>query len=377
MREVRQLIEAAKKLKSLDHSFAIASVVRVEGSAYRRPGARMLVRTDGSTLGSISGGCLESEVAARAGDVLETGRSVLESFEMGEDDYIRGFGTGCGGDVDVLVEMEPIPGRLRLSDMLDLAYSSRGRSVLVTLIGNGMEEELRGRRLILLEDGSSHSDLPDDLLSPVRMLASETITVARPQILNIPHSSGKVDALFEVIDPPVRLVVFGDGPDVRPVVRLSAELGWSCEVVGQKDLADLRTLFPEADNHHFLMHPDAAASKIPIDGWTAVLVMTHNYLRDRGLLSQVLPTPARYVGALGPRARTARILDELKEKGVTFLPAQLERLFGPAGLDIGTDTPEEIALAIAAEIQTVFRDRPVGFLRDRQAPIHDPVHSPQ
>jgi xanthine dehydrogenase accessory factor len=178
------------------------------------------------------------------------------------------------------------------------------------------------------------------------------------------------EILIEVVRPPPRLLVFGAGPDAVPVVRIAYELGWEVVVVDWRPAYARRESFPEASDV-VLCEAEQVGEHVDVDGTSAALVMTHHYLHDRSLLRFLLPSAVRFIGILGPRKRTESLLGDLEEEGLSFSRDQLERLHGPAGLDIGAESPEQIALALLAEIQAVLAGRSGGWLCLRKGPIHD------
>ena len=259
--------------------FALATLVRTEGSSYRRPGARMLVCEDGATVGSLSGGCLEEEVALLARSVLETGEPLLASF-----DTRKRF--GCHGKIDIFIE------RIAEKFFVDVA------------------NDLDARR--------SHTA--------------------------ITHFGG--NEFVHEIHPPIRILIFGEGPDSVPIRKFSQSLGWEpLEIV------------------------DPNAFPILPDKWTAAIVKSHNYGRDFAALTKLLPMNLRYVGLVGPRKRRDQLLNDLLDVGVTINAG----FFAPAGLDLGAETPEEIALAIVSEIQRMFGGGCGLSLRERKVAIHAPT----
>ena len=370
MKELRRILHEADGRRRRGERFALASVVKINGSTYRRPGARMLVAPDGATHGTLSGGCLEQEVAQHALDLLRTGGPPqMLPFDLSDDDLILGFGTGCNGIVHVLIEPVPAEGRLDPTRLLADAFDARRLGLLATVTGAG-DDALLARRLLLLGEDAPRGDLP---AGPLRTrLASDAARVLEDGRHHLRHYEA-AEVLFEIVRPPIRLVVFGAGHDVAPLVRIGRELGWTVAVVGRRPPDVLAERFPEADEHRFLMHPEEVLRHVPLDARSAAVVMNHHYLRDRTLVGQLLRSPLPYVGALGPRARTERIMDELSAETPALPPDAFTRLHGPVGLDIGTETPEEIALAIAAEIQAVQHARDGGMLRDRAGAIHERV----
>ena len=273
---------------------ALATLVRAQGSSYRRPGARMLICPDGTTVGSLSGGCLEEEVARRAFEVIRTGTASLMSF----DTRLR---FGCNGTIEIFVEA------VRESFLAELAeHFAHRRSCRAMTVFSGAPEQL-GTRMLGMEEKS----LPD--------------------------------AFVQEIKAPIQILIFGDGPDSMPLRSFAETLGWSVIEVDQ-------------------------ASDLParVDERTAAIVKSHNYGRDFAALRHLLQLDLRYVGLLGPRKRRDQLLNALFDDD-----ASLEsELFAPAGFDLGAETPEEIALAITSEIQTVFAEASGESLRDRKVPIH-------
>lgn len=207
--------------------------------------------------------------------------------------------------------------------------------------------------------------------------------------------TGKAEVFIEVIQPPVPLMIFGAGHDAVPLVRLAQELGWYVTLVDSRQADGTRERFPSADEV-VLVRPEGisdseallrlrkhgalakrhevqqqSADRLRVNNRTMAVIMTHNYLHNLELLKILLPSPVRYLGILGPKSRTGKLLQDLQEQGITPSEQQLQRLYSPVGLNIGADTPEEIALSIVAEIQAVLGDRSGGSLRNYQGPIHE------
>jgi xanthine dehydrogenase accessory factor len=183
-------------------------------------------------------------------------------------------------------------------------------------------------------------------------------------------ASEPVQILIEYCPPALRLMLFGAGPDAVPLVRLADELGWDPWVIDPRSSFARPERFPEA-TRVIGCEPAETSAQIPLDRGVAAVVMTHNYLHDREILRALLGSPVSYIGALGPKKRTEDLLVDLRQEGVAPTEERRETLFGPAGLDIGADSPEQIALSIVAEVQAVWAGRPGGWLRDRKGPIHE------
>ena len=375
MKDRIHLLALAARLRSENQPFALATVVKINGSTYRRPGARMLIEQDGTTHGIISGGCLEGEVAQQAMALLDgEGTPQVLPFDLTDDDLILGFGTGCNGIVHVLIEPIPAPNRTDPTQLLDACLYDRCLGVLATVIDAPGGADLLARRLLLREDNTVHGDLTaaklqDTILAEIPTVRAE----GRHQIQTIATDEGSGEVLFEIIQPPVHLVIFGTGHDVDPVVRMAKALGWPVTIVGRKSPEELAERFPEADEHCFLMHPEEVNKQVPLDARSAAVVMNHNYLRDKTLVGALLTAPVSYVGALGPHERTERMLAELQAENPSLPDTVYDKIYGPVGLDIGTETPEEIALSIIAEIQAVHHHREGGMLRNRHGAIHETV----
>lgn len=190
------------------------------------------------------------------------------------------------------------------------------------------------------------------------------------QARRIHTDAGALEVLFEIVRPPIDLQIYGEGHDVHAVVALARTMGWQVQVIGRKPVEILTDRFPAASTCRFLMHPEQVLNHIKPDRRSAALVMNHTYVRDKAIMRALLDSEIAYVGMLGPRERTNLILEELEQEGRGLSEAQRQRLFGPVGLDIGTETPEEIALSALSEIQAILHRRRGGSLRTRQGPIH-------
>lgn len=359
---LRALLADYAALRADGRPFAVASVVGVEGSAFRRQGARLLVVPDPATdfasvtdephtwahlprpdtLGSISGGCLEGEVAWHALDAVRTGRArtVALTSRLGDDDRAA-FGIGCGGTVTVLVQpVRPdAPGPL---DAVARALGARRTCALAVVTGGSAEHV--GGFLCVGADGDATGTVEDSALRAA-LLADARHALASGTGREVSIEGHGVDARIDVIRPPVRVAVVGSGPDARALVRQAALLGWETVAVGASSATETAAAMPEADAA--LAVPEPADFAEHLDDRTAVVVMTHNFERDRALVGALGGDAVPYLGLLGSRRRTARLVADLAETGVMLADG---RLSSPVGLAIGAETPEEIALATCAEI---------------------------
>ena len=302
MKSLLQILQRACTDRS--RPWALATLVHTRGSTYRKPGARLLIDSQGGTLGVLSGGCLEEEIARHGVNVMRKGIPELVAF-----DTRRLY--GCSGFVQILVEKIP---------------AADPTENLLTLVARKMSQRELCRIRTRFEGENPGSELlPNDAL-----------------VLEEPGT------LVHTIRPPVRLLVFGNGPEVEPIQALVDNLGWTVE---------------------HLRHPSDLSNAFVPDDQTAALVMNHNFGRDLAALNRLLPLRLAYLGLLGPRKRHAELLAMLQ--GYRQLdPSWFEHLYAPAGLDIGSEAPEEIALSIVSEVAAVLSKRHGGFLRDRTRAIH-------
>ncbi|MCP5059991.1 MAG: XdhC family protein [bacterium] len=360
VRELRDILDAFGALRG-GQTAVLASVVHTQGSTYRRPGARLLVLPDDEMIGLIGGGCLEGDLLEHAVRIRASGAPTLVHYDAtAEDDVIWGLGLGCAGVVDVLLEpvSQAQPGPL---SALGAWRDNRETGALAT----GLVEPLLGHHWALHPDGRLDG-APDDEL---RVALAECLESGRGR--QIQAAGGRVS--IEIARPPLRLVIFGAGPDALPVARLALGLGWEVELCDPRPAYAQPERYPGARVH--CVPADEAIARVGIRRDTYTLVMTHHYLHDRALLADLLPSATPYIGLLGPRQRADDLVAELREDGATLTEEQLERLHGPAGIDLGGEGPDAIALSLVAEIQAVAEGRPGGWLRARKGPIHDPLLS--
>jgi xanthine/CO dehydrogenase XdhC/CoxF family maturation factor len=354
MNELQRVVDA---LSTDDGESVLATVVATEGSVYRRPGARMLVISDGRSIGSISGGCLEADVLERALRLAPGECAVVTYDTQSRTDVVWGLGLGCDGVVTVLVERP-----CRRPAYFD--FVARGETGVLATVFRGDDRTDAGARLTLVDGGvTPHGRWDEDLVARVVGRAREVCETGRSRTIDLDG----VSIFLELVEPPERLVVFGAGQDAVPLVRLASQLGRSVTVVDWRPAFAVPERFPEADAV-VRARPEAAGGRVRVDEHTSVVLVTHNYLADRELLEWLAGTPARYIGLLGPRRRAERLLADIGDVPASALRG---RLYAPAGLDVGADTPDEIALAIVAEIQAVRTGRRGGSLRERAGAIHD------
>ena len=350
---------------------AVATVVAVDGSAYRRPGAKMLVDADGTTLGGITAGCLEGPLVDVAADVLAAGEPRIETFDLTDDGDGWGLGLGCEGIVDVLVEpvdecwREPVA-----------AYHDGDPRTLVTALDGAetaLGEDLAGARSVVRPDGTvvecnGRAEVPAEILDRVADHARARAEDGSWSRHTVSTADGDVELLVDGVRPADRLLVFGGQPDVRPVTRLAREVGFHVTVATARGAQAEESAFPRADRV-VATHPTDLGDVV--DERTHVVVMSHNFVDDRLALKALLETDAPYIGLMGPRERFRRLRDDLRDEGVTLSATDRERIASPVGLDLGGGEPVEIALSVVSEALAASNGRAGGRLRDREGPIHD------
>jgi len=370
MKEIRDIIKTYDEAQKLGKQTALATVVHVEGSSYRRPGARMLIEDDGQLTGAISGGCLEGDALRKALLVMTEKRSRLVTYDtMDDDDAKFGVGLGCNGIIQVLIEPIDETDPNNPIQYLKAVNEKRKKAVLVTLFSlQDKKDPQYGTCLLLKEDGS----LIDHTLVLKNILladAKEALANQTTSFKNYISDNHNLTAFIEVIKPPVSVIVIGAGNDVMPLVDMAEILGWETTVVDGRANYAKKERFVSACQV-LVSKPEQVLEQIEIDEQTVFLLMTHNYNYDMAMLRQLLQKNVAYIGMLGPKKKRERMLNELKDEGLIFTEQQLSVLHGPVGLDIGAETSEEIALSILAEIKAMFAGRQVQSLRNQKEVIH-------
>lgn len=380
MKELLTILHKFEQSNRSGQRAAIATIVKTRGSVYRRPGARLLLTETGQQVGAISGGCLESDVFERAQPLLsqdgDTAPIVVEYDTTASEDVVWGLGLGCNGAVQVLIEsLNDVSACRQLEFIADCFQRHQPGAIATVFDTKGAIDTRVGSRLLMRSDGSIEANEIADAQLTVCLLqdVDRLLATGQTQVVTYPLDSGTVEALIEIIHPPIRLLVFGAGYDAIPLVQLAKQLGWQAVVVDHRSSYVTLDRFPDADEC-VVCNPTDLHRRITLTPRTVAVVMTHHYLHDQALLRFLLPSPIRYLGLLGPKRRAQQLLDDLHTTGFTPTAQQLQRLHAPVGLDIGSETPEEIALAITAEIQAVLTDRAGTSLRSRCGPIHEPMN---
>jgi xanthine dehydrogenase accessory factor len=330
-RETAEIADRIVALAAAGRRAAIATVIRIEGSSYRKPGAKLLIEDDGRTLGGVSGGCLEADVLEIALHVMQNGTPRLLHYDTGNDDRtVWGLGLGCNGSVDIFVQPATEPPALEsLREIRERLERASPFAVSTAVDGAG------AGHTIVRDLGAG------DARSRVEVGDSGTV-------------------FTEVLHPPPRLIVCGAGDDARPLVALASEAGFAVTVVDHRQAFLAAERLPAAKR---LLHLSAGrdVEGLEVDARTLVVVKTHSFAHDRDWLKVFLETRTPYIGLLGPRARAEEILGQLGAAGDP-------RVFAPVGLNLGADGPEQIAISVVAELLAVLARQEPGHLRERTGP---------
>ena len=362
MKELRDIIKAYDEAVLLGKRTLLATVVQVIGSSYRRPGARMLVTEDGVITGAISGGCLEGDALRRAKHAMNLQQNKLVVYDtLHETEHNIGIQLGCNGIVYILFEPINPEAAENPIQLIKKVANSREEAVLVTRFSKDKNALQTGTNLAVLateRQSFTHIDNVTEL--------DETFLNKK----SVVNSNGNQSILFQLIEPSIQLLIAGAGNDVQPLTEMTDLLGWKTIVADGRPAYATQQRFPKA-GLVCLTKPSGILSATELDEYSAVVIMTHNFNYDLQVLEQLLESDCRWIGILGPARKLQRMLDALSDKGLEINEDLLNKLHGPVGLDIGAETPEEIALSIVAEIKAVFSKRSGTSLKNRSSSIHE------
>ena len=369
MKEIKEIIRAFDEAQQQEKKTALATVVHVEGSSYRRAGARMLITEEGQLTGAISGGCLEGDALRKALLVMTQQKTMLVTYDtMDEDDATLGVGLGCNGIIQVLIEPIDVSKENNPMQFLKAIAGQRQSSVLVTLFSLQDKKAQQPGTCLLIKENTiaGYSPFFNEQLIHDAQSAFENHTISFKNYISEKES---YTAFIEFIKPPVSLIILGAGNDVMPLVQMADVLGWESTVVDGRPGYAKKERFTSACQV-LVSKPENVLDKLTIDDQTVFLLMTHNYNYDLAMLRALLNKDIVYIGSLGPRKKLDRMLNELSEEGITLSEKQRSMIYGPVGLDIGAEAPEEIALSILAEIKAVLANKQGQSLRATSEEIH-------
>jgi xanthine/CO dehydrogenase XdhC/CoxF family maturation factor len=371
MKEFQTILNAYAQSLSEGKRVALATLVHVDGSSYRRPGARMLVTEEGELTGAISGGCLEGDALQKAMLVMAQQQSRIVTYDTtDEDDDTLGVGLGCNGIIQVLMEpIRPEDPDNQL-EFLKKVVARRQKAVLVTLFSmDNRKGPQPGTCLMMDENGAFHGRADIALEEVLKTDAREAFRNEKSLFKQYISPEGAHTAFIEFIQPAVSLVVVGAGNDAKPLVDMADALGWEVRVVDGRSSHAKPDRFVSACQV-LVSKPEAVLDQIPIDRQTVFVLMTHNYNYDKAMLKALVEKDIPYIGSLGPKKKLDRMLGELAEEGTVLTDAQRAIIHGPVGLDIGAETSEEIALSILTEIKAVLAGKSGQRLRFIEGEIH-------
>lgn len=377
----RALVQMAREALAAGQSCVLCTVVRLDGSGYGRPGARLLITESGQRTGYVSGGCLEKDLCQRVWAATQSGPRLMAFDTRGNSVTPTPYNTGCEGVVYVLAQRISADATLPI-DVLDCVDSERQPARMLTIYRTCSDKYRVGDMLIEMADQRFTSR---DDLAIEESCERPWVTASRDSTLIFQDQEGcDVEAAIEVRMPPRELVLFGAGDDALPLVRSAAMLGWNVTVIGKRpELASRERFHAQNANEHVEVRcgdPATVCKRIEFHSRTDVVVMTHDFEGDVRLLPHLLRSPCRYIGLLGPKRRLALLVGRLFQDGYPLGSNEIARVRSPIGLDIGAVSPEEIAISIVAELIALERDREGGSLHLRQQPLHEtcvPLRMPQ
>lgn len=365
MKEIKTILELVAAKESSSEKYAIAQVVNVEGSSYRREGARMIVYESGIFEGGISGGCLEGDTLKRSQLAILKQKPSLVTYDTSKEQEI-GIGLGCNGIIDVL--MTPIGPESPTLKILKKCLSERKSHIIITVTSIESEQESikLGSSFYYNAEIEDIEDLPASLFKTFLLdQIQEVIEKNKCGKYHFVSSEIKASVFLEMIPAQFHLCIFGDNYDVYPMLALAKGLDWEMSLVGNMQKLKKEKIKSVTN----IYHKDFKERPL-IDDRTAVVLMAHDFKTDSANLREVLKSPAPYIASLGPKKRYDRMLDSFKESGFELTAKDKERIHAPSGLEIGANTPEEIALSIFSEILSVFNGKKGGMLKYKRSPIH-------
>ena len=366
MKEIKAIVEAYHKIDFTKNKAALATVVRVEGSSYRRTGARMLITDSGEWTGGISGGCLEGDALKKAKFAMAQDKATMVTYDTTDDDpYQIGVGLGCNGIIDVLLvplnDKNPNNQVLTLKNCLEI----RNPQIVLTVTNlKGNFENIKlGEAFVC---NSKKIESLNFISEKLKVDIKNFLLYEKSESKTYYCEEGEIQVFIEVLIPAIHLIIYGGNYDIYSMVKLAKEVGWKVSVVCNP-LKVHKSLFEIADN--VLEKEDG--EKIEIDSNTVALLMAHDYETDFKNMRNLLKTNIKYIGMLGPKKRTDKMFLKLSEEGKPISEFDLKRIATPVGLDIGATNPEEIAISIIAEIKAFFTGRTGQRLKFREGAIYD------
>ncbi|MEB3103592.1 XdhC family protein [Ferviditalea candida] len=358
---MKDIVDKVKQLANENEQAVLATIVGVDGSTYRKEGAKMIFARSGKQFGTISAGCLEADIALKIEGILDSGQPEILTYDMrSEEDLLWGLGSGCNGKIDVFVEpifWEWIPPfqRLPIWPQID-DLLKQGHHVAAA---KSIDGQIQASATCMLTDkgqviGTLGSPEADRLVKE----RLEQFLAQNEKKQTVVIEGLGTTFFLDRYEPKNKLFLFGAGPDAEPVARSASKINFEVIVIDHRESRNTEEFFPDA-SQRIIAHPERALEEVPIHPEDYALIMTHSFEKDRILLSKLVQQPIKYLGVLGPILRTQKLLDAEQ------LP---EWIHSPVGLDIGADGPEEIAVSIMAELLAVRNEKDSKTVKPRQAP---------
>ncbi|MFN7326344.1 MAG: XdhC family protein [Chitinophagales bacterium] len=374
MSELEAIITAYDALKSQGVPAVLATVVHVEGSAFRQSGARMLISAEGRMTGAISGGCLEGDALKKALLALHQGENKLVTYDTSdEEDAVIGAQLGCNGVIQVLFEPIEYNSSTNPVELLKMAVRSSESVVLVVRFRLSKKGNQAGTQFLVAKEHQFLCGKPEQrLVEAILAGVGKALAVQRDYFETCFWENQEEQVFYNLLIPPPMLVLIGAGNDAQRIAEMAGLLGWRVTVMdGRPTHANAQRF---AGGCQIIVgKPERVVERLPRGPRTAVVLMTHNYPYDLAVLRSLLPQLdcLPYLGIMGPKKRFERMVKELEEEGVKLSAAQLNRIYAPCGLALGAEQAAEIGLSILSEVMACFNSANAGFLREKQGPIHD------
>jgi xanthine dehydrogenase accessory factor len=362
------LVSTFHELRQQHDQLVLATIIETLGSTYRKSGARMLITPDANFFGLLGGGCFEADLLVHAQQVFEQQKSKIVFYDMrAPEDEIWGLGLGCNGAVRILLQLIPSDSDKHAIDLIEQVLEEKNTQVLITVCESTHAEFTEGQNILINYQNDEPLNAPDNWpsqfsTSSLRAYQSKLSVLSEHDI-----DDSSVSLFCSAITPPHHLLIIGAGPDAEPVIRFAKELGWEISLVDYRESFLEQATFSVVD-HRILATPENLADEIDLQTTDAIVVMTHKIEYDERYLKQLTQSTAQYIGLLGPAARRDRLLTSLEEAEEKLIR---DRTFGPVGLDIGGELPEEIALSLVAQIQATLFNRDGGALHKKKTPLHE------
>ncbi len=373
MRELDVIIAEYELLKKAGTASVLATVVHVEGSSYRRAGARMLVDEFGNITGAISGGCLEGDALRKALLALHRQKNKLVTYDTSdEDDAIIGAQLGCNGIIQVLFEPLDYEYNQNSCELLKTLINRKDPVAIVVQFNLNRSKDQPGT-ILLIEENSNYigKEQEEEFFDLMLERAQISLMSNKPHFAEVLVKGETRHVFIQNYQPPVKLILIGAGNDAQILAQQAELVGWDVTVVDGRPSHANKERF-KSSCQVIISKPEETLRNIEIDSRSCFVLMSHNYNYDLSVLKLVLADDRiPYIGILGPKKKYEKMLDDLEKEGFELKFEVLNKIHAPVGLEIGAETPAEIGLSILSEIQSVLTGNSARPLREKAAPIHE------